>query len=308
MDNRAALLIAEINEVSEQLFGGTEDRNPLTLDATRMTLEIASQIISGAIIPLEPGRHSIYSITDRATIERLSQPLTGLFSPKNCKELCEETLGFSQVRSSIVRHCDRLSALGCFVKGSQEFTLKTAEQAEKERAEGNWRSKAGQFLKGSNFGKKHCTEIYEINIRRLLIVEAACIRRLKQEHTDSGIDGWQEYGPSHGCAYMAYLWNKLIGIGTIYGGWENWHPTDEADRATPEQATAELEIRQAGLEQNLSEQYDRLKLLKAEGRKASPWFWDTVSRLKSELDRVTRSLAARIPIERPPMPAIDLPF
>jgi hypothetical protein len=308
MDNRAALLIAEIDEISEQLFGGNSRFGPLTLDGTRMTIEIIGQVIAGVIIPLEQGRHSLYSIADRATIEQLSKPLSGLFSPKNSQKLCEDTLGFSQVRSSIVRHCDRLSALGCFIRGTQTFELKTAEQAEEEQANGNWRAKAGQFIKGCNFGKKHCTEMFDVDIRRLLIVEAACIRRLQQQHTTTGTDGWQEYGPSHGCAYMAYLWNKLIGIGTIYGGWEDWQPSDESDRATPEQATAELEIRQAGLEQNLAEQYDRLKLLKTEGRKASPWFWDTVSRLKSELDRVTRSLAARIPIDRPPMPAIDLPF
>lgn len=296
MNNRKETLLNEIDQISESIAAGCDQFTMPTIAACRMMLEIIGQVAHGAILPLQKGfgrKKDTFTIVDHTPSDRLKQKLTGLFSPNNCMKLCKETLGFSQVRSSIVRHCRVLGHLGCFLKEGRDMVLKTKEQAEREKAEGKFNAKAGQFLKGENLGKKHCTEIFELDLRRLLIVAAALIRRIKEEPTEYGNDAWDEFMPSHSCGFLAHLWNKVIGVGTIFGGWEDWEEVDEVVRPTREESTAELQRKINGLEQLFDDETDRLQQLRNEGRKGSPWFWQTYNNIKAELGRLRRLLAAR---------------
>jgi hypothetical protein len=197
-------------------------------------------------------------------------------------ELARKAHGFAQSRAQFRRIRDSLAAFGCFTVPERKFVRYSAEEAADRRAEGDERVRAGQMKRGANLGKKHAGEIFDIDVERMLDIEAAIIQILKSQETIDGVDGWTAHKPAHGFSWMAKLWKRVKGFGTLFTPEKH-----EGDRPFFEYKPRVPTVDARSIENEIGEWWSWHNHRAELGEKVSPMAWKQLDRLKRSLERVT---------------------
>lgn len=273
----------KVSELVEKLthgfMVGDREYRGLTIEARQTTLQLVGQIAAMAIIPLHRGfgavRSSIASLLDRTSNERLLGVSFARHSAKWAAEQMERSEGYSQSPSQFRKMREYLAALGCF----------SVEKRSASRVRDL--PSADEFAKAelTNFtgdrGKKHITELYNVNIERLALVAAALVQSIKAQPAEH--DGWLAFGPSHGCAFLAKLWRKLF-QGSLFAP-----DTIEADLSiplSPEQKAVDIAQRIHSLENYIAETEHLIALNRDRGIAPSEWALTGLERDRTELVRL----------------------
>ena len=194
--------------------------------------------------------------------------------------------GVAQSRAQFKRVRDCLVAFGCFTVTDREFTRYTAAEAAERRAEGGDRVRAGQMKRGANKGIKSPGKIHNIDVERMLDISAAIVQIFKGQRTGiDGVDGWTLYKPSHGCAWLAKLWKRVKGFGTLFTPEKHEH-----DRPHFEMRPKDAALEIAHIENQIGEWWAWDESRHTKGEKTSPMAWEQLRRLKKAAAQFARWL------------------
>jgi hypothetical protein len=304
----ATQVSTKAKEAAIAITHGDEERGlvRLTLEASLTQLELIGGLIWASLIRnhkgFEKDNDKILAATSR---KRLFELFDAFLSADLVVERLKKTAKHEpQGRSQVLRMAERLGQLGLCDKEERSMNRLSAEEAAALRANGEYLKRAGQTKAGGKTGKQSICEYRDISIPGLIVQAAGVIKRVQWE-----ADGYSKYMPSHHCKFLNSVYKKLGGPGSIFGNLEEQF---EDETELMQEDIAQAEIRIAGLQQAISEDFDRLDQLKSEGIKPSPAFWAHLKSMQQERNLLMRRRKrwiqqASIAIE-PEFLELDLPF
>jgi hypothetical protein len=244
------------------------------------------EILTGTSIPtLQSGVEMIAHILHGAIGDNPYDPL-GVYGAKYALKagvaLAARVFGDeTQSRTQFKRIRDSLAQLGCFTVPERHFVRYTAAEAKERQLEGDERVRAGQMKRGANLGKKAAGRVYDIDVGRMLDIAAAMIQILKGQRTGiDGVDGWTLYKPAHGCSWLAKLWKRVKGFGTLFTPEKH-----EGDRPFFEPKPRDRIVDVAAIENEIYRWWDWHNYRSTKGEKPSIFAWKQLNRLRRSLRR-----------------------
>lgn len=289
----------EIKDLIEQIVGGIDTGREifgaLTRRAAQEMLVMLEDIAFYGLLQLAPksgdDRVDVHALVKNLGVENLTKPKTAPYSTDYGAASIPQQYGENHTASGgQMRRLRRFgAALGIYDIQGREFDRYDRE----DHQESNGERRNGWFPKGKNKGKKHITQLFNVDLLQLVKVASALIQVIKGfDYKGDFEDAWDAYKPKGGCSLLAAIWKALRLPGTIFTPkvFEKDVVEFVEQKKSAQQIYAEdsrkAELIAAAIYEFVSDaRYDM-----RHGIKPPPIFWEKIRRFRAELRKIRENL------------------